>query len=336
MSSLEFLDIDEFNNHIQDSDNEEMINYVSNKLLRLEESFVMQYKHKENESVNINLSFSNFQDGNCGGRENEVRPLHIEYVEEIFHEINSINDVLIKIVRSNYTKNEKLQTLGNKYKELCEGYSSFKINYQMQMEELSIKENQILNFEEILRNYENENYDLKLKVDELSYSLNKLKERQKNIRKYSEENSILCTEENQGVNNEKLLNEKIAFLEEVNQQLTNEKEDLNNIVDILRVNNLKKEENICAILRELDIERAIITTQKDQIKKLKNDKNIVKNEMQVLQKEKDKNNRLVETMKNKKINFTKTHLVLDAISTKLESEFDTNSKPLERRNSKLR
>jgi hypothetical protein len=244
--------------------------------------------------------------------------------------------MLLKIVKSNYSKNEKLKKVSKCYKHVYEKYSTLRINNQIQEEELNLKDNQLNNLDDALKIYETENYDLKLKMDDLAKRRSLLGGNEGDLSEggdNSENNSLNEVHHftNPFMNVKKdhyksirvskshmastnaifKQQEKITQYEYMIETLTKEKEELNEVVETLRQNSIKKDEQ----LEQLNLE---ILSSKNRLKelelkgtKLKQEKNTLQMEIECLKKDKQRGVKLIEDINRSMRRTTSSSILKD-------------------------
>jgi hypothetical protein len=344
-------------NELQESDNEEMINYLSSRILAMEESFIHVCKNKNfNERVNHLTDDSpdadhqedSFHDLSFGKEtpkrdsKNLIKNFHsndkiyshssqkleckyshsllqdyynyTDLIHQLFREIHFINETLMKVVKSNYEKNEKLKNIVNKFKKLVGRYKTIELNNHLLNENLSMKDIQLINLEEVVKAYEHEISilqskeisELHLRHDSNNFSnLNQyhtfsnfgsggklsLESPGFGSQKFDENFNLKDIrdfkdfKEFQNYHSERM-NLNLNLYEEAFKILNIEKEDLKSQIQNLKNVIFKKEEYTNEISRELQRNIKLLNESKINSETLKNEKSQLKNELEVLKKEK--------------------------------------------------
>lgn len=278
-NSIEYEDINP--QIFMESDNEEMINYVSNKLLTIEESFVQHFQARENKDFDDTFCNNNYLGENEDQKRMEDSRV-FEYMEDMFREINSINDVLLKIEKSNLTKREKLQSLSEKYRALYEKYYSDKIQNQFLKEELEQRENQVNNLENIINNMENENLELRDKIDELLENEKRNQELyplDSYTDKYS--NDRYCDKPKA----ERILQERLVTLEDLNKTVIGENEVMLSQLESLKQSLHFKDDKIRETIFGFEAGCSKIKYLEQNNRQLALDKCYLQNELENIKKE---------------------------------------------------
>ena len=197
----------------------------------------------------------------------------------------------MKVVRSNYTKNEKLKCLTSKLKKFLLRYTTLKLNYEMVKENLEFKDTQLINFEDLLKQYETEIE--KINNEKNCDSIDKQRDESNHYIVFntfgSNHSDTVIINKNED-NNLISLNEKIVYYEEKIKQTNKDKEEMKNqIVNLREVVN-KNEEFMSGVNKELNMTRVTVLELNRKIDQLKNDKLQLKYENDILNKEKSTKN----------------------------------------------
>jgi hypothetical protein len=294
---VEYCDI-----NINDSDNEELINYISHRMFALEESFVEVCKNKsiceESHPIHYDgneISFShndNIEQVDINMNKNN----YIDLIEQLLHEINIINETLMKVVKSNYTKNEKLNLLSTRYKELFNCYSIIRIDYQMLKTQSHDRENKLNELETIIKNYSEEVYNLNRKNREINEII---RFNRNSIKDETPKSYILNTSEDKDEDLISFLKDQVGFYQEVNMQMTKDKNQLKEIIENLKNVIESKSNKITELNLILENHNNYIKQLRASIDKIKSEKLSVCKELEILKNEKLERLQFIEELKNK-------------------------------------
>lgn len=363
-------------NDLQESDNEEMINYLSSRILAMEESFIQICKNKnfseqrsphkddfqnqenqddsfhdlsfgkekpntskfskhlpENKNLNFKENFISYPSNKLEFKYyNNSLQDHYNYtdlIHQLFNEIHLINETLMKVVKSNYEKNEKLCKVVNKFKKMVGQYKTLKLNNHLLSENLSMKDIQLINLEEVIKAYEHEISILRNKeISEFNRREDSNHLSNLNLyntfsnfgsggkfgsespcfgsQKFEDNFNLKETKEFKDFNefqnyNSERMNLNLNLYEEAFKILNIEKEDLKSQIQNLQYVIFKKEEFTTEISNELQRNIKLLNESKINSENLINEKFRIKNEFEALKKENILLTEYIENLNIKKL-----------------------------------
>jgi len=181
----------------------------------------------------LEFSYKNSIDKNALNQE-IIRDL-VEFLGEFFIQLDEINNLLLKVVNSNFNKNQKIKIFQNKYQELNCKYKDLLVSFELNTKYLIIRDEKIASLEQTLKYLDEQKHKNMDKIEELTFNLNLT---QYELERISTNKEIQKTQENlqkrysrrfsRSLSRDTLISPKIISLRKISNFLNEENNYLTN------------------------------------------------------------------------------------------------------------